>query len=199
VNITSDVSNFFNGIKNASPDDKKEFAVIAFMFLVLMSAAVFSLKNFAWLINPDTDTLMNEPAIADSSGIAAEKKADDISSKYDTYVKSRAYSSQMVTLAKAVGRYPICDAKSELSSEPSIAPVSGNATIKVAEVIPTMKIKALVVMGSGGAATVDIDGERPGQIVRSGSVFGGGKGIITAIDAGGVSWTWSHKKFHTNL
>jgi hypothetical protein len=199
VSITSDAGDFFNSLKNLSQDEKRELAVIAIIFLVLMAAAIFSLKNFAWLINPDTDTSFNEPAITDTAGIEAGEKADDVSSKYDSYVKSRAYSSQMVTLAKSVGRYPICDAQAELAPAPSVVPVSGEAPVKVAEFIPTMKIKALVVMGSGGAATVDIDGERPGQIVRNGSVFGGGKGMITAIDAGGVSWTWSHRKFHTNL
>ena len=54
-------------------------------------------------------------------------------------------------------------------------------------------------MGSGGVATLDIENETPGLIVRPGTVFGGGKGKIIAIDAKGVGWTWSNKKYRTNL
>ena len=181
-------------LKTMSPEDKKELTLVVVAFVCFAALAVFSMMNFVWLNNMSaSDVNAGDLPMPVLNEAGAGTNANDLGAKYDDYVKYRTYSGQMVTLASAVGRYPIADAAATLVVE---APASEVIPV---EAPPSFTIKALVMMGNSGAATVDIDGERPGTIIRSGSAFGGNKGRITAIDAGGVSWTWSGKKYRTNL
>ena len=190
--FTNKGANLF-GLRDMSPADKKEFALVAVLFVCFAALTVVSLMNFIWLNRMAENNAGANAPEASVVQAAGETGSGDLAAKYDDYVKYRTYSGQMVTLASAVGRYPIADAASTLVVE---APASEVIPV---EAPPSFTIKALVMMGNSGAATVDIDGERPGTIIRSGSAFGGNKGRITAIDAGGVSWTWSGKKYRTNL
>lgn len=58
------------------------------------------------------------------------------------------------------------------------------------ESAPSVVLKALAVLGQDGVCTLDIDGEAPGKIFRSGDIFGSGRGKINAIDSKGVEWEW---------
>lgn len=67
------------------------------------------------------------------------------------------------------------------------------------EYIPKVTIKAIVIIGSDKFCTLDIEGEEPEQVFRSGMKFSSGKGKVVSIDANGVNWTWSGKKYRTEL
>jgi len=182
-------------MQDMSPEDKKELMLAAALFLFFSFSAVFSLMNFMWLNNPTDTSVTRDIPVPKISGTGKTSNIEDLVAKYDAYNKSRTYSGQMVTLAEAVGRCPITDASAQIGKIMSSSPEK----YEVPEVVPVIAIKALVIMEGTGVATLDIEGERSGQIVRSGYVFGGGKGKITSIDAGGVDWKWANKKYRTNL
>lgn len=177
--------------KNMSATQRKELLLVSAAFVLFTGLALFSMMNFVWLNNMSEESAQTEMDLPVSSG-QNRAEINDITSAYDNYVKYRTFSGQMVTLASSVGRYPIAEGA-------SLAPEVPVEQVLVETVPPSMTIKALVVLGADSAATVDIDSEKAGIVVRRGSTFDGGKGKITAIDAGGVSWTWSGKKYRTNL
>lgn len=190
------LSSAMQNIQDLSPEDKKELMTATVMFLIFTVSAVFSLMNFMWLNNPaDTSVTADMPVPKVSGGGNAALNIEELVAKYDAYNKSRTYSSQLVTLAEAVGRCPITDASEQINKIMAKTPEK----YEVPDVVPVITIKALVIMEGTGVATLDIEGERPGQIARSGYVFGAGKGKITSIDAGGVNWKWANKKYRTNL
>ena len=177
--------------KNMSANQKKEMLLVSAAFVLFTGLAVFSMMNFVWLNSMSEGDVPAEMVTPTSPGRNRDE-IDGITNAYDSYVKYRTFSGQMVTLASSVGRYPIAEGA-------SLAPEVPVEQVLVETVPPSMTIKALVVLGADGAATVDIDSEKAGMVVHKGSTFDGGKGKITAIDAGGVSWTWSGKKYRTNL
>lgn len=67
------------------------------------------------------------------------------------------------------------------------------------EYVPKVAIKAIVVIGDSVLCTLDIEGEKPAQTFSRGMKFSGGKGKIISIDTGGVDWTWSGKRYRTDL
>lgn len=184
-------------IKNMSPDEKKEMMVIALLILFFVSLAMYSMNNFINLLNMSGSAVNVETGSKPAAGTSKEAaNIEDIEPKYRDYVKVRTYSSQLVTLAEAVGRYPIANASEEFAAR---SLVKEDVLEDIPEIIPMVVIKALVVMSGEGVAALDIEGERPGLIVSRGTVFGGGKGKIMSIDAGGVSWKWADKKYRTDL
>lgn len=171
----------------SSPEEKRELVYFILLFFLFSVAAVTSLVNFWWLnssIDPATVSVMPKMPV----GSEINKNISSFTGKYDLFLKYRNESGQLVELAESVGRYPV-----------ALLPKPVDQEFFVPEFAPQIEIKALVVMGSGGIATLDIENEIPGAIVRPGTVFGGGKGKITAIDPKGVSWTWSNKKYRTDL
>ena len=189
----------FSGIQDLSaipPEEKRELLLAAVMFVFFGLAAIFTMINFMNLNNlPETSITGDVPIPAVTEKANSNVKIDELGAKYDAYVKSRTYSGQLVTLAEAVGRFPITDMTDTIDKVAAKSPEK----YEVPEIVPVITIKALVIMEGTGIATLDIEGERPGQIVRNGYVFGGGKGEITNINAGGVSWKWANKKYHTDL
>ncbi|NLD04775.1 MAG: hypothetical protein GX672_02620 [Synergistaceae bacterium] len=170
-----------------SPEEKKELMFFLLLFLLFSATAVTSLVNLWWL-NTSTEpaSVISMPKMPATSEINTE--ISNFSNKYDIFLKYRNESGQLVELAETVGRYPVALLPKPVAQE-----------FSVPDFAPQIQIKALVVMGSGGVATLDIENETPGTIVRPGTVFGGGKGKITAIDPKGVSWTWSNKKYRTDI
>lgn len=187
----------FTDIRNMSPDEKKEMRIIALLIVFFAGLAMYSMNNFITLLNMSGSAADVETVSKPAAGTSKEAaNIEDIEPKYRDYVKVRTYSSQLVTLAEAVGRYPIGNASEEFAAR---SLVKVDVLEDIPEIIPTMAIKALVVMSGEGVAALDIEGERPGLIVSRGTVFGGGKGKIMSIDAGGVSWKWADKKYRTDL
>ena len=186
----------FSGLgktEDMTPARKKELAVMALALLILLAGTFYSMKNFIWLNNIAEDASVGELK-APPVKPAAQSKIDieGLEGKYDVYLRSRNFSGQLVMLAEAVGRYPIANA-SALFAEQAVE------EYELPDIVPVVTIKALVLLDGVGVAALDIEGERPGQIVRKGFVFGAGKGKITSIDAGGVSWKWSNTQNRTNL
>ncbi len=181
-------SKFFSSIRiPVSPEEKKELMHFLLLFLLFSAAAVTSVGNFWWLnTSKDEVNIRQMPQMPAGSEINARLSA--FARKYDVFMKYRNDSRQLVELAEAVGRYPVALLPKPVAQE-----------FAVPEFAPQVRIKALVVMGNGGVATLDIENEAPGLIVREGTTFGGGKGKITAIDPKGVSWTWANKKYRTDL
>jgi len=171
----------------ASPEEKKELVYFLLLFLLFSAAAVTSVGNFWWLnTSEDEINIRQMPQMPAGGEINARLSA--FSRKYDIYTKYRNESRQLVDLAETFGKYPVALLPKPVAQE-----------FAVPEFAPQIKIRALVVMGSGGVATLDIENETPGMIVKPGTTFGGGKGKITAIDPKGVSWTWANKKYRTDL
>ncbi len=171
----------------SSPEEKKELLYFFLLFFIFSAAAVTSVVNFWWLnTSKDEANISQMPKIPAGSEI--NTKLSTFAVKYDVYVKYRDDSKQLVQLAESVGRYPVALLPKPVAQE-----------FAVPEFAPQIRIKALVIMGSGGVATLDIENENPGMIVRPGTAFGGGKGKITAIDPKGVSWTWANKKYRTDI
>lgn len=179
--------------REMAPEAKKELFIAAAAFTFLLAATLFSISNFIWLNRVSNDKTVGE-ITAPQLQQAAKSKTDieGLEKKYNVYLMSRNFSGQLVMLAEAVGRYPIANASAMFAEEA----VTG---YEIPDIVPVITIKALVLLEGTGAATLDIEGERPGQIVRKGYVFGGGKGKITGIDAGGVSWKWLNTQNRTNL
>ena len=172
-----------------SPEEKKELLYFLMLFLLFFAAAITSVVNFGWLnISGDTVIESTFPQIGSGGGI--NTKINTFNTKYDVFMKRRNDSKQLVELAQTVGKYPVALLPANIQTAEKF---------EVPDFAPQIGIKALVVMGSGGVATLDIENETPGLIVRPGTVFGGGKGKIIAIDAKGVGWTWSNKKYRTDL
>ena len=179
--------------KEMTPEAKKEFSQTATAFIVLLAATIFGIYNFILLNRASDDKALGDisiPLVQQPS--KSKTDIEGLEEKYNVYLMSRNFSGQLVMLAEAVGRYPIANA-SAMFAEQAVT------EYEVPDVVPVITIKALVLLEGLGVATLDIEGERPGQIVRKGYVFGGGKGKITGIDAGGVSWKWSNTQNRTNL
>lgn len=186
----------FSGLGNyrdLTPAKRKELAIIAAALLILLPGVFYSMKNFIWLNNISEDSSIGELKVPDIQQ-APEGKVDidGLESKYDIYLKSRNFSGQLVMLAEATGRYPIANASAQFAEQ-------AIEEYTVSDIVPVITIKALVMLEGVGVAALDIEGERSGQIVRKGYVFGGGKGKITGIDAGGVSWKWANTQNRTDL
>ena len=181
-------SKFLSNFKApVSPEEKKELLFFVLLFLLFSAAAVTSVVNFWWLnTSKDKANILQVPQMPAGSEINARLSA--FTQKYDVFLRYRNESRQLVELAETVGRYPVSVLSRPVAQE-----------FSVPDFAPQIQIRALVVMGSGGVATLDIENETPGMLVRQGTVFGGGKGKITAIDPKGVSWTWSNKKYRTDL
>jgi hypothetical protein len=63
------------------------------------------------------------------------------------------------------------------------------------EVIPPiMFVKALMTVNGESTAIMDIEGEGTGIVVRAGYRFGGSKGRVVSVSAGGVKIVWSGKR-----
>jgi len=191
MKLFSSINIIMPNLRDKSTDEKHEFIFIAVAFFCFASLAALSMINFMWLINMSGQHMSGEPEIQNNRTDKAAISIDDIRSKYNIYLNYKTYSSQGVSLAASTGRSPVSDPATMISDV--------NAAAIIKEIIPLMKIKALVVLDGVGVATLDIDSELRGIVVHVGSVFGGGKGKITAIDAKGVYWTWSGKKHHTGL
>lgn len=189
-------SGFDTKLGDMPPEQKEELLVAGGLFVLLLAAAVFTMLDFMWLTGISGEPPAANAPLPDLQGMAERKEVDSLSGKYELYSKSRTYSGQMVTLAKAVGKPPVGSPAETFVAE---APMKNSDVPPAVVTPPVMTLKALVVMDGASAAAVDIEGERPGLIIKSGSTFDGGKGRILAVDAGGVSWTWSRKKYRTNF
>jgi hypothetical protein len=181
-------SKFMSNFKApVSPEEKKELMYFLLLFLLFSTAAVTSVVSFWWL-NTSKDEVNVMPVPQMPTGSEINTRLSAFTRKYDVFLRYRNESRQLVEFAETVGRYPVAVLPKPVAQE-----------FSVPEFAPQIQIRALVVMGSGGVATLDIENETPGMLVRKGTVFGGGKGKITAIDPKGVSWTWSNKKYRTDL
>lgn len=172
----------------SSPEEHKKMLFFCAAFMLFACASAFSITNYIWL-NRISGSLpiVNDGPTAEEHDIKA--RADVLNNKFGAYMEFRKNSEQLVSLAEAVGRYPVAMLPLPVATELSVPEMAP----------PSVTVKAIVVMDRTGVATLDIEGEPPGQIMRQGSVFGGGKGKITGIDEGGVSWTWTKKKYRTEL
>lgn len=187
----------FRDFDTMPSEEKKELRLAAVAFIFFSLAAAFSMRNFIWLNNISASDMVaagKTPARQESEPDAA---AGSIRAKYDAYVKARTYGSQLVTLAEAVGRYPVEDPSARLAFAAPLIPPP--VKYKVQDFPPSMEVRAIVILDGDAVAVLNIQGERPGQVARAGYIFGGGKGRITSIDAGGVNWKWANKKQRTVL
>lgn len=172
-----------------SVEERKKLYFFILAFLTLLLVVVLSVLNFIWL----NKTVEISPAKNTSSLVNIKKgriQADSINQKITSYKRYRDESSRMVIVAETVGVSPISEMQTFIVVDKEIA---------VPEFPPNILIKALIVMDVEKVAILDIEGEPPGMVCRTGTIFGAGKGKITDIDSKGVSWTWVRKKHRINL
>lgn len=171
-----------------SPEERKKNYVYILILILLLLLVLYTMRNFVEVNSLNSGApLHSEPSAADNNTINA---ARELNAKYEAYLKLREESPQLAALAEAVGRSPVASV---------VPPPSLASDTSVPEFVPTVTIKALVVLGSDKICTLDIDGEESGKIFKPGATFGGGKGKILSIDAKGVDWTWANKKYRTSL
>jgi hypothetical protein len=185
------------GFDTMTSDEKKELYLAAAAFIFFSLAAALSMRNFIWLNNISASDMVAVRETPSRQESKPDALIGSIRAKYDAYVRMRTYGSQLVTLAEAVGRYPVEDPSVRLASAAPLIPPP--VKYKVQDFPPSMEVKAIVILDGDAAAVLNIQGERPGQVARAGYIFGGGKGRITSIDAGGVNWKWANKKQRTVL
>ncbi|MDO4560562.1 MAG: hypothetical protein Q4C86_06395 [bacterium] len=173
-----------------SPEEKKKEYMFVLLLAVFFAAAMFTMRNFiamnGILVDDEGQAVSQTPR----GNQAGESAAKALGAKYEAFKKLRDQSPELVTLSDAIGRSPVA----AVVPPPSLA-----SETSVPDFVPTVTIKALVVLGGSTICTLDIDGEAPGQIFKPGMTFGGGKGKILAIDSKGVSWRWANKNHRTDL
>ena len=171
-----------------SPEDRKKELFFVCTLLALGAAAVFTFSNFIQIQKIGVVEGGGQNAASDGRDVLSS--ARNLNDKYGAYLRMREQSSELAAMAESVGRSPIA----------SVVPPPAKASeTSVPEFVPTIRIKALVVLGGSSTCMLDIDNEEPGTIYRPGSTFGKGKGRILSIDTKGVTWRWASKKFHTPL
>lgn len=182
-------------LNRMSVEQKKEFFMVIIAFVIFTCLSVFSMKNFIWLTGIGMEQPVNEVISSDKTEKPNNPvKTDDviikeIESNYNTYIKLKNNSDEIVKKSIALGRNPI--SKTQVKKTPQ--------TVEPEVLAPIMTIKAIVKLGNDSAATVNISSERPGMIIYKGSVFAQGKGKILSIDTKGVDWVWSGKKIRTEI
>lgn len=174
----------------SSAEERKKIYIFFALFVFFASAAFISMGNFVWLNEVNQSDVFTASG---SSGPSAEAitKVENIKNKNMAYQHYKTKSERILVLAEALGQPPI--------TELNMGEGLGGGALAVPDFVPDVSIKALIVMDSGKAATLNIDGETPGQIFQQGAAFGNGKGKIIGIDSNGVSWTWLNKKHRTDL
>ncbi len=174
----------------SSAEERKKIYIFLALFVFFAAAAFVSVGNFIWLNNiyKSADVLVNERSGPSEEAITKVENIRNMNAAYQHY---KTNSERVLVLAEALGKPPVA----LLAIDDGL---DGHA-LAVPDFVPAVSIKALIVMDSGKAATLDIDGETPGQIFRQGAAFGNGKGKIIGIDSKGVSWTWLNKKHRTDL
>lgn len=172
-----------------TPEQRRKSLISTGAILLMGGLAFFTFYNFLQVLKINTDeysTQMAPPRKNDE----IKKRGEELNAKYNAYTSLREGTQQLVAIEDAIGRSPV----SQVVPPPAVATETA-----VPEFVPTVKIKALIVLGGSSICTLDIDGEETGQIYKPGTSFGGGKGRILSIDLKGVSWSWANKKHRTDL
>lgn len=163
------------------------YLFFAAVFISFSLSAAYSLYSFAGAARTRGGrTPSVEGAAAERGGAA--KFTDGLDEKSASYKEYAEGGALLFALDHAAGRSPFDRLKAEEETPPEEAPAP-----------PEIAVKALIVMETSSAAGLAIEGEPDLAVVQKGYVFGGGKGVITSIDPRGVSWTWSNKKYRTEL
>lgn len=184
-----DIKKSFTDFRTKSPEERKKVYVYAGTLILFSAAAVYSFTNFI-KINKISAASMEVPSVQIPVDTGIKEAAKKMNDQYSAYIKLREETPELVALSEAVGRSPV----SAVVPPPAQAPDT-----KVPDFVPTLKIRALVVLGGTSICTLDIDDEEPGKIFKPGAIFGKGKGRILSIDSEGVSWQWANKKHRTKL
>ncbi len=173
-----------------SPEEKRREYTFVLLLVVFFAAALFTMRNFIAMNSILIDDVGQNVPQMPRGNKAGESAAKALGAKYEAFRRLREQSPELVTLSDAIGRSPVA----AVVPPPSLA-----SETSVPDFVPTVTIKALVVLGGSTVCTLDIDGEAPGQIFKPGMTFGDGKGKILAIDSKGVSWRWANKNHRTDL
>ena len=173
-----------------SPEEKRKEYIFVLLLMVFFAAALFTMRNFIAMNSILIDDVGQSVPQMPRGNKAGESAAKAFGAKYEAFRRLREQSPELVTLSDAIGRSPVA----AVVPPPSLA-----SDTSVPDFVPTVTIKALVVLGGSTVCTLDIDGEAPGQIFKPGMAFGDGKGKILAIDSKGVSWRWANKNHRTDL
>ncbi len=175
-----------------SPEEKRKEYTFVLLLVVFFAAALFTMRNFIAMNSILIDDVGQNVPQMPRGNKAGESAAKALGAKYEAFRRLREQSPELVTLSDAIGRSPVA------AVVPPPSPPLASET-SVPDFVPTVTIKALVVLGGSTVCTLDIDGEASGQIFKPGMTFGDGKGKILAIDSKGVSWRWANKNHRTDL
>lgn len=156
--------------------------------ILLFASSLFMLYSAARI---GADCVINAPVSSDSS---ADSEAVDEAKRF---ALDRALYEDFVKTAGAAANNgaagilsPVFTA--DFSSETAEAR-------SLPGYVPTVVLRALAVLGGESVCVLDIDGEEAGKIYRAGECFGGGKGRVVKINAGGVTWRWAGLEYVAGL
>ena len=181
------ISHGKNGAEDVSPEERKRRRLLLIYASLVIAASLCTLRNLS---------LMSERAdVKNDTDVSAPRRQDNpelqtIRDKFAAYGVLRERTRILSEVSEASGLSPITaiETTSSLISE-----------LPQGDYAPSVIIRGLVILGADTACTLDIEGEEPGRVFKSGMAFGGGKGKIIEIDSKGVSWSWFGKKYRTDL
>lgn len=178
-----------------SPEDKKKNLISTVAIILMCALSVYTCYNFKNLLNLSTDTLDTVMAPPQENKEIKERGLA-LNAKYDAAIALKDRTPELVTLADAIGRSPVSQVTPPPT--PEVGSTSGDLPA-AADFVPSVAVKALIVLGGSSVCTLDIEGEQSGQVFKPGSAFGGGKGKVLSIDSKGVSWTWKNKRHRSDI
>lgn len=108
--------------------------------------------------------------------------------KIDIYKMRGAENSRLLTLAKASGVSPFCEAPTVSGGEIYIAEASP----------PVVLVSAVAINGAVKIALIDVD-DKNGLQVQENSLFCDGAGRVLRINREGVEWSWGSNVFRSSL
>lgn len=164
--------------------------------LVLLVAGVcvllFQLNIINKMHNLNTD-VPHPPLIAEAA--VEVKEMESKIPAIESYAARTRSISQTVALIKNVGRQPFYVTRPvpPTPGMPVLPPSVGGEPQPYEPPAPTITVKGFMILGPQSAVIADIEGEGEGIVMKQGSKFAGGSGVITNITQGELHYKWNGK------
>lgn len=172
--------------------------------IVLLAGTIWSAFLFNQMLDMMRPKEMRLPPANSVVVQEAQRLAEEVEA-FRSAVLAREGSNQLAVMASRIDRRPFApgalpagEVREEVIADAEAGGRSGQEGVFAAreEVVPPfMAVQAVMVMGAQRMAVMDIEGESPGMIVRSGTSFGNGKGKVLSVSSGLVVVSWVDKRF----
>ena len=141
---------------------------------------------------PLPPVVMDENAMKEKDDVAQTEK------QLSSVEEAKRQAMMSAQLAESTGVFPIAKAETLLGAT-ALQPLSPTGEVVLEELPPAVTVRAIMSLNNVTLATVDIENEEPGKIIRVGSTFDGGRGVITSIKTGGIKYRWKKKTHEVQL